>query len=326
MTFRRPQVGFSTRPRATRRAFTLIELLVVIAIIAILAALLLPVLAAARRAAWKATCASNLKQIGNAIFMYGNDYEHHMPPMKVYLDGVKDPPNGPGSKYWPELLDSYVKDKTWRYEIDPNVAGLYHDIFRCPTVEPDWCKYTDPNSQLCGYTKKVCFGMWNVKGKKVFGTTGVTTYGINIRFSYGGGVPLNGAQPPGKLGDTRYDSRIKETPANTVIIDAIGETANIVMVAETAQQLHQTGPDGRDNVYYNDGYWVFSDRDFRANDLLTGTWVHQIRWQDFPSWPFGHSGGANFLCADGHVRFARPPVAKYNLRWSFEGFEDKDAF
>ena len=57
------------------RAFTLIELLVVIAIIAILAAILFPVFAQAREKARQATCQSNLKQIGNAMMMYVQDYD-----------------------------------------------------------------------------------------------------------------------------------------------------------------------------------------------------------------------------------------------------------
>jgi prepilin-type N-terminal cleavage/methylation domain-containing protein len=60
-------------------AFTLIELLVVIAIIAILAALLLPALSKAKRAAQRANCVSNLKQISLAVHMYAQDNQDILP-------------------------------------------------------------------------------------------------------------------------------------------------------------------------------------------------------------------------------------------------------
>src|SRR5579872_2787695 len=74
-----------------RRGFTLIELLVVIAIIAILAAILFPVFARAREQARKASCISNMKQLGLAALMYTQDYDETWPTM--YLEAARLVPN-----------------------------------------------------------------------------------------------------------------------------------------------------------------------------------------------------------------------------------------
>jgi prepilin-type N-terminal cleavage/methylation domain-containing protein len=95
--------------------FTLIELLIVIAIIAILAAILFPVFAQARESARMTMCASNLRQIGQSLLMYSDDYEETMPPRRDFLR----------SDFTPNLC------RTWKHLLLP-----YHrnaDIFHCPT-------------------------------------------------------------------------------------------------------------------------------------------------------------------------------------------------
>jgi prepilin-type N-terminal cleavage/methylation domain-containing protein len=62
-----------------RNAFTLIELLVVVAIIALLISILLPSLARARELSKRAVCAANLKGLGTACHIYGNENEECFP-------------------------------------------------------------------------------------------------------------------------------------------------------------------------------------------------------------------------------------------------------
>jgi prepilin-type N-terminal cleavage/methylation domain-containing protein len=62
-----------------KRAFTLIEILVTITIIALLSAIMFPVFARARENARRASCLSNLKQLGLAMQQYVQDYDGRYP-------------------------------------------------------------------------------------------------------------------------------------------------------------------------------------------------------------------------------------------------------
>ncbi len=93
-----------------KSAFTLIELLVVIAIIAILAAILFPVFARARENARRASCQSNLKQIGLGILQYTQDYDEKMLSSKN--DGI-------------------YTNVPWHVQIQPYIKS--YQLFKCPS-------------------------------------------------------------------------------------------------------------------------------------------------------------------------------------------------
>ncbi len=114
----------STNPGVGAPGFTLIELLVVIAIIAILAAMLLPALAAAKLRAYSTVCKSNLRQLGVALTLYGDDTQQY--PM----DG-----NGPlGTLHWFEYLGPYASMHwpTGTNSVDGQHAGGQSGVHVCP--------------------------------------------------------------------------------------------------------------------------------------------------------------------------------------------------
>ena len=128
---------------AKQKAFTLIELLVVIAIIAILAAILFPVFARARENARRASCASNLKQIGLATMQYAQDYDERLYAHR-YNSGTD---SNPLIAQDPSISGA-ARDKTfWATLIQPYLKS--YQVFVCPSNANGWSQVNTDGKQ-CG--------------------------------------------------------------------------------------------------------------------------------------------------------------------------------
>jgi prepilin-type N-terminal cleavage/methylation domain-containing protein/prepilin-type processing-associated H-X9-DG protein len=108
-----------------RPAFTLVELLVVVAIIGLLVALLLPALQAARAAARRTHCASNMRQIGLALHQFADVHEGR----------------------FPNIWHDQDKATSWIYTLAPHLESV-DDIRLCPD---DLKRIEEKSSHLTSY-------------------------------------------------------------------------------------------------------------------------------------------------------------------------------
>ena len=140
-------------------AFTLVELLVVIAIIAILAAILFPVFARARENARRASCLSNLKQIGIGFMQYTQDYDENG-PMTSMSGGMMSM----GAYSWTTSTQPYIKSV---------------QVFRCPSDSA--ARWSAPNLPPAAppYTTSYVFNSWFAPDK-VDPTTGAVNGYSNL--------------------------------------------------------------------------------------------------------------------------------------------------
>lgn len=115
--------------RASGPGFTMIEILIVLAIISMMIALLMPALTSAKERAKMIQCASNLRQIGQALHIYAHDHDGIM----IYEWDDK----------WNTALPQWI-DKVWaghlafsNYMPPVHKDGRPHGVWRCPSTRPD---------------------------------------------------------------------------------------------------------------------------------------------------------------------------------------------
>ena len=145
-----------------KNGFTLIELLVVIAIIAILAAILFPVFARARENARRASCQSNLKQIGLGMMQYTQDHDERYPSNGWTCTSVQVA----AQQY---ACTSTSATVLWYHPLDPYLKSV--QIYNCPSYTGTI--QTRNSAGMWVYASAASYG-WNVYQTGT-GTTGIVT-------------------------------------------------------------------------------------------------------------------------------------------------------
>lgn len=136
MVDRRSERWARVAGRNSPHGMTIIELLVVITIIGVLIALLLPAIQAAREAARRAQCSSNMKQIGLAMLHYHDTHRTFPPALvgKAYADRW-----GWSGMLLPFLEQGALHDKLAVYgcyipaPTDSNGLKTELSVFTCPS-------------------------------------------------------------------------------------------------------------------------------------------------------------------------------------------------
>lgn len=155
-----------TRFNTQKTGFTLLELLTVIGVLVILSALLFPVLENVRTARTRASCATNLRQIGTVGLLYASENDNQLVPL------LSDPVG-----YWYDHLHEYVGRAKGRAGRNVGGVKVNYPGFSCPEVADT--RYVI--NRITGYNKSgtyVQVGMGTLDGKvfELPGGTGKTAW------------------------------------------------------------------------------------------------------------------------------------------------------
>src|SRR5262245_25861669 len=267
-------------------AFTLIELLVVIAIIAVLIGLLLPAVQKVREAANRMSCTNNLKQIGLGLHNY-HDAHSHFPP-----GGTTSRNQGLGFLV---IILPYLEQSNLHGLFDFGQDSLSDNnvrlgfskapLYLCPSRVR---LLSEASFEYVGGEKPFSTHYYGNMGPKIAGSD-------RYRVDYPTGATQGGWAQQGILGkDTRV--RIGEITDGTSNTFLAGE----ISFDKPGFRMWTRG------CWTNSGLPCSSCRN--VTYAINSTGYNGSNNYNDVSFGSRHPGGANFLFADGAVRFVRESV------------------
>lgn len=196
------------RPRTSPRkpgGFTLIELLVVVAIIALLVSILLPALGQARKRARDIKCRTQLRALGIAFNMYGDDCNEQIPlnqwkgySQDAYSGGMR------ATDYpWPVLLQPYQGPDRNIHLCPMMPRHLYPDqkLYQDNQIWEYFESTFDNGTYPTSYQMKPDLGSADERFVPPMGSRGGTPFERFFRYDVDGEIPLH-INIATELGDT----------------------------------------------------------------------------------------------------------------------------